>query len=43
LGRDVDLGQLESSDLRVTLRVGDSCATGTAMLRRKKSGALVFP
>jgi uncharacterized repeat protein (TIGR01451 family) len=43
VGRDVDLGQLESSDLRVTLRVGDSCATGTAMLRRKKSGALVFP
>ena len=42
-GRNVALAPLASSDLRVSIRVGTSCATGTAPLRRKKSGALVFP
>ncbi len=43
VGRRVDVTQLASPDLRVTVRVGGSCATGTATLRRKNSGALVFP
>jgi uncharacterized repeat protein (TIGR01451 family) len=43
VGRQVDVTQLGSPDLRVTLRVGGSCASGTATLRRTGSGALVFP
>jgi hypothetical protein len=43
VGRRVDVTQLGSPDLRVTLRVGGSCASGTATLRRTGSGALVFP
>ena len=38
-GRNVALAPLASSDLRVSIRVGTSCATSTAPLRRKKSGA----
>jgi len=38
-----DLNQLNGSNLKITVRAGDTCATGTVTLRRKKSGALVFP
>jgi uncharacterized repeat protein (TIGR01451 family) len=39
-----DLNQLTGPNLKITVRVGDTCATSTVTLRRKKkSGAAVFP
>ena len=38
-----DPTQLDQSPLTLTIRVGGSCATGTAPLRRTKSGGAVFP
>ena len=38
-----DLNQLDGPNLKITVRAGDTCATSTVTLRRKKSGAAVFP
>ena len=38
-----DLSQLQGPDLKITVHAGDTCATSTVTLRRKKNGAAVFP